>query len=94
MNLYRVLIDAKDDEGPFYQNYFPYGENEDQAINEVMTLLDLLQYEEIILSDIELITDNEIDQTDWITVTGYNGYLEAIKYGYPENDDNYEDDDN
>ena len=84
--LFYVLFEAIDDEGPFFQNIYPYAKSESNAIELVMTYLNAYNYSNITIDEIAEI-DNVNNIEDLIQIEEFKGYIQNVKHGYIENMD-------
>ena len=82
MNKYfRILIEAIDSESFFFQNFYPYCNNKNDAIEMVSEYLTILRYTETSIEEIDE-CENILDIDDLIQINDFVGYIQNIKHAY------------
>jgi len=80
--LYKLLVDAVDEEGPFYQNFYAYGKGYDESIDSTMIFLNYLGYKDINIVEVEHFDVNYLPD-EIIEDELFNGYIQNVKFAYP-----------
>lgn len=79
--IYHIMVEAKDSEGSFFQNFYPKASNLDEAINEVMRILKIIKYSDVIFDCAEEMNDI-FDIDHLMEVEDFNGLIQNEKHYY------------
>lgn len=83
--MYYMLLNAIDDIGPFFQNFYSLKESESEALSDIMNFALLCGYKDVVIDEIDIIYSIEgID--DLITDDDFDGYIQNVKNGYQSED--------
>jgi hypothetical protein len=82
--LYHLLIHAKDEDGLFYQNYYPYGKSLDNAINKTSHYLALIDCVQAEIVEHELFDVDSLPRCEVVQYDDFDGFIHNVKYGYDE----------
>lgn len=83
--LYHLLIHAIDEEGLFYQNYYPYGKSLNDAINKISYFLAKVDYTQVEVVEHTLFSIDNLP-SDVIQEDDFDGFIHNVKYGYDEDE--------
>lgn len=79
--LYHIIVNVMDKEAPYYQNFYPFGINTDEAINKVAVYLREIQQTQIQVEDCEPFDIDHLP-SDVIQEDEFDGYIHPYYYGY------------
>lgn len=80
-----ILLNAIDEDGPFFQNFYSLKESREEAIDDVMKFSSLSGYKSVVIEEIEAINIDDLDDIEeLIEDEGFHGFLQNIKYAYPD----------
>lgn len=83
--LYWVMYNAKDEEGFFMQNIYPYAESLDDAANKTLNFVSSQEYTDVSILELSKIEKIE-NVEELLVVDWFDGYIQAIKFSYDEED--------
>jgi hypothetical protein len=78
---FTVLIEAKDNESFFFQNFYPYCKSKKDAVDIVSEYLISLGYTEIKVEEIS-VCDNILDIEGIKQEKDFDGFIQDIKHAY------------
>jgi len=87
-----ILLDAVDEIGPFFQNFYSLKNDKHEAIDDIMRFSELCGYTNVVIAEIEYRENFEIGDSLYID-EDFDGYIQDLKMGYPEVDNDDEEDD-
>jgi|GEM_PF-3187358 len=78
-----ILVNATDEVGPFFQNFYSLKESEEEAINDVMKFTSLSGYKNVVIEEIETINVDDLDDIEeLIEDEEFCGFIQNIKEAY------------
>jgi hypothetical protein len=79
-----ILLNATDEVGPFFQNFYSLKESEEEAINDVMKFTSLSGYKNVVIEEIEARNLDDLDDIEeLIEDENFCGFIQNIKEAYP-----------
>ena len=80
-----ILLNATDEVGPFFQNFYSLKESNEEAINDVMKFTSLSGYKNVVIEEIETINVDDLDDIEeLIEDEDFCGFIQNIKEAYPD----------
>lgn len=80
-----ILLNATDEVGPFFQNFYSLKESEEEAINDVIKFTSLSGYKNVVVEEIEVINVDDLDDIEeLIEDKDFHGFIQNIKEAYPD----------
>lgn len=80
-----ILLNAADEVGPFFQNFYSLKESNEEAINDVMKFTSLYGYNNVVIEEIEAINVDDLDDIEeLIEDKDFHGFIQNIKEAYPD----------
>lgn len=80
--IFYMLLNAIDEIGPFFQNFFSFKKTETEAIDDIMNYALICEYKDVTVDKIEIRYNIE-DIEDLIEDEDFDGYVQNIKNSYP-----------
>jgi len=82
-----ILVNATDEVGPFFQNFYSLKQSEEEAIYDVMKFTSFLGYKNVIIEEIKVINADELEEIEeLIEDQDFDGFIQNIKEAYPNED--------
>jgi len=80
-----ILLNATDEVGPFFQNFYSLKESREEAINDVMKFTSLSGYNNVVIEEIEAINIDDLDDIEeLIEDEDFHCFIQNIKEAYPD----------
>jgi hypothetical protein len=80
-----ILLNATDEDGPFFQNFYSLKGSREEAINDVMKFSLLSGYKSVVIEEIEAINIDDLDDIEeLIEDEDFHGFIQNIKEAYPD----------
>jgi hypothetical protein len=82
-----ILLNAKDEFSPFFQNFYSMKQSEEEAIYDVMKFTSFLGYKDVIIEEIKVLNVDDLEEIEeLIEDENFDGFIQNIKEAYPSED--------